>query len=218
MSATGTQQAKAGLKVNQTVLRTSITPPAEDALNSVIASEKPAPQHFGYGLPCSNCGTYYTADQTICPICKCAERVSASAAATTRAVVQSATPPNASDDLDKERERFLQEFKAQLFAAHMQINPAASFRCGLEANHEGSFEPASVCRDCYDELQVRADQMEAALHMDLKEAAQVVYEAVWSDPSDPGKTYQNAALALLTELRKRAGISMLLTTLQPYKH
>jgi len=27
--------------------------------------------------------------------------------------------------------------------------------------------------------------MEAALHIDLKEAAQIVYEAVWSDPSDP---------------------------------
>jgi len=48
--------------------------------------------------------------------------------------------------------------------------------------------------------------MEAALHIDLKEAAQVVYEAVWSDPSDPSKTYQNAAQALLTELRKRSGI------------
>jgi len=49
--------------------------------------------------------------------------------------------------------------------------------------------------------------MEAALHIDLKEAAQVVYEAVWSDPSDPSKTYQNAAQALLTELRKRSGIT-----------
>ena len=52
--------------------------------------------------------------------------------------------------------------------------------------------------------------MEAALHIDLKEAAQIVYEAVWSDPSDPTKTYQNAAQALLTELRKRSGINMIL--------
>ena len=48
--------------------------------------------------------------------------------------------------------------------------------------------------------------VEAALHIDLKEAAQIVYDAVWSDPSDPSKTYQNAAQALLTELRKRSGI------------
>jgi hypothetical protein len=49
--------------------------------------------------------------------------------------------------------------------------------------------------------------MEAALYMDLKEAAQIVYDAVWSDPSDPPKTYQNAAQALLTELCERAGIT-----------
>ena len=51
--------------------------------------------------------------------------------------------------------------------------------------------------------------MEAALHIDLKEAAQIVYEAVWSDPSDPSKTYRNAARALLTELRQRSGITRL---------
>ena len=51
--------------------------------------------------------------------------------------------------------------------------------------HEGGHEPAAICRPCYDHLQERADLMEAALHIDLKEAAQIVYEAVWSDPSDP---------------------------------
>jgi len=60
--------------------------------------------------------------------------------------------------------------------------------------------------------------MEAALHMDLKEATQLVYDAVWSDASDPSKTYQNAAQALLTELRKRAGISLLMGPLQPLPH
>ena len=49
--------------------------------------------------------------------------------------------------------------------------------------------------------------MEAALHIDLKEAARIVYDAVWSDPSDPRKTYQNAAQALLTELCERSGIT-----------
>jgi hypothetical protein len=50
------------------------------------------------------------------------------------------------------------------------------------------------------------DVLEAALRMDLKEAAQIVYDAVWADPSDPNKTYENAASALLSELRKRSGV------------
>jgi hypothetical protein len=54
--------------------------------------------------------------------------------------------------------------------------------------------------------------------MDLKEAAQIIYDAVWADPSDPGKTYQNAANALLTELRKRAGIATLLGPFQSLTH
>jgi hypothetical protein len=54
--------------------------------------------------------------------------------------------------------------------------------------------------------------------MDLIEATRVVYEAVWSDPSDPSKTYQNAAGAILTELRKRAGISVVLGPFQPLTH
>ena len=48
--------------------------------------------------------------------------------------------------------------------------------------------------------------METALHMEAKEAAKIVYEAVWADTSDPDKTYYNAAVALLGELRKRAGM------------
>ena len=60
--------------------------------------------------------------------------------------------------------------------------------------------------------------MEAALHIDLREAAQVIYDAVWSDPSDPSKTYLNAAQAILTELRKRAGIGAVLGPLKPRPH
>jgi len=114
------------------------------------------------------------------------------------------------DELEEQREPFRKEFKSQLFSAPLQINTAARFRCSLEENNEGGHEPAAICRPCYDHLQERADLMEAALHIDLKEAAQIVYEAVWSDPSDPTKTYQNAAQALLTELRKRSGINMIL--------
>ena len=59
------------------------------------------------------------------------------------------------------------------------------------------------------------DVCEAALHIDLKDAAQIIYDAVWADPSDPSKTYTNAASALLSELRKRSGVSSLLGPFQP---
>ena len=54
--------------------------------------------------------------------------------------------------------------------------------------------------------------------MDAKEAARIVYEAVWADTSDPNKTYQNAAAALLLELRKRAGLGLLLGSHRPRAH
>ena len=68
---------------------------------------------------------------------------------------------------------------------------------------------------CYDQLQERVDVCEAALHIDLKDAAQIIYDAVWADPSDPSKTYTNAASSLLTELRKRAGVSSMIGPFQP---
>jgi hypothetical protein len=54
--------------------------------------------------------------------------------------------------------------------------------------------------------------------MDMKEAAQIIYDAVWADPSDPSKTYRNAASAILSELRRRAGITSLLGPFQPLTH
>jgi len=120
--------------------------------------------------------------------------------------------------LEEERERFLREFKAQVYASHTQINAAASFRCTKDENHQSGYEPAAVCQPCHNRVQGRADLMEAALHIDLKEAAQVIYDAVWSDPSDPSKTYLNAAQAILTELRKRAGIGAVLGPLKPRPH
>jgi hypothetical protein len=180
-----------------------------------------APKRTGYGLPCGNCKTYYAADLAACPVCQSTERVSPAAAAVSPDVSLSEQSPDLPLDdsaLEEERERFLREFKSQVYASHMQINAAASFRCSIEENHQGGFEPASVCQGCHEQLQERVDLMEAALHMDLKEAAQVVYDAVWSDPSDPSKTYQNAAQAILTELRKRARISLLMGPLQPLPH
>jgi RNA polymerase subunit RPABC4/transcription elongation factor Spt4 len=176
----------------------------------------------GYGLPCAKCKTYYAAGLAACPVCKDTERVSpAAGVAVTTAPSSLAEAIALGPDeaaLEAERERFLREFKSQVYASHMQINAAASFRCSKEENHQGAFEPAAVCQCCYDHLQGRVDLMEAALHMDLKEAAQVVYDAVWSDPSDPNKTYLNAAQALLTVLRKRAGIATVLGPLQPLPH
>ena len=171
----------------------------------------------GYGLPCAKCRTYYSADLTVCPVCKGAERVSAKAVSLPSNAVLSEHSPDP-DALEEERERFLREFKSQVYASHTQINAASAFRCSLEANHPEDFEPAAVCKGCYDHLQERVDLMEAAMHMDVKDAAQVIYDAVWSDPSDPTKTYQNAAQAILSELRKRAGIAVVMGPLQPKPH
>ena len=175
------------------------------------------PKRVGYGLPCANCRTYYTADLTVCPVCKSTERVSA-AIAPVPADQLPDEPIPVGTSLEEERERFLKEFKSQIYAAHMQINAAASFRCSLEENHEAAYEPAAVCQTCYTRVQEQVDQMEAALHIDVKEAAQIVYDAVWSDTTDSNKTYVNAAHALLSELRKRAGISLVLSPLKPLAH
>lgn len=169
----------------------------------------------GYGLPCAKCRTYYLASLSACPICKTTERVAASSAVPAIPVEPSAQPDLA---LNEERERFLREFKAKLYEAHMQINPSAYLRCTFSGEDEGAHESATVCKNCFDELQSRVDVFEAALHMDLKEAAQVIYDAVWADTSDSNKTYLNAAQALLGELRNRAGMRMVLGTSQTLPH
>ncbi|MGH9501999.1 MAG: hypothetical protein ACRD20_04025 [Terriglobales bacterium] len=184
------------------------------------------PRRIGYGLPCVKCKTYYAADLAMCPVCKTEERVSpivAASCSSTSSLPESALPAPDEAALEEERERFLQEFKSQIYASHVQIDPAdidpaGSLGCNLEANHQGGFEPATVCQHCYVRLQERVDLLEAALHMDLNEATNVVYEAVWADPSDPSKTYHNAARAVLAELRKRAGISAVLGSFQPLPH
>jgi len=169
----------------------------------------------GYGLPCAKCKTYYLANLASCPICKSAERVSATFAAPTTTPVEDS---HSEGTLDEERERFLREFKAKLYAAHLQINPSAYLRCTFADEDEGAHESATVCKTCYDGLQTRVDRLEAALHTDVNEAAQVIYDAVWADTSDSNRTYQNAAHALLAELRKRAGMKLILSPLQPLPH
>jgi len=171
------------------------------------------PRHSGYGLPCAHCRTYYDADLPACPVCKNPQRVAPAVSLTHTAPAETLPDP---EQLEQERERFLNEFKSQVMASPLPPDlPTPEQHCNRVENHTGSPEPASVCQDCYERLQERVDVLEAAMHIDLKEAAQIVYDAVWSDPSDPGKTYQNAAQALLTELRRRSGIPQVFGSLQP---
>jgi hypothetical protein len=204
------QPAK-GNAINPAVLRDQ----NQHASAAPNASPKPEHKVAGYGLPCSKCRVYYPADMAVCPVCKSSDRVSPVAMGEAAQGVSAAAPKPPMED---DRERFLRELKSQFFASHSQINTAATFRCCLDHKHNGNVEPAAVCHTCYGEMRQQADRLEAALHMDLKEATQIVYNAVWADPSDPDKTYQNAAAALLMELRTRAGVGLLLGSLQPLAH
>jgi hypothetical protein len=172
------------------------------------------PKPVGYGMPCANCKTYYAADLKVCPVCKDGERVSPAAVPVRSTVAPSELCPDPVA-LEEERERFLREFKTQVFASQIPPGANPSLHCPREENHPSGPEPAAVCQGCFDHLQERVDVLEAAMHMDLKEAAQIVYDAVWADPSDPTKTYENAAHALLAELRRRSGVTQVFGLLQP---
>jgi hypothetical protein len=168
----------------------------------------------GYGMPCANCRLYYPANVDTCPACNSRERVSPNMVPAIPKAQADAEPLPDTAVVEQEREAFLKEFKSQLFAAHAEV-ASSPVACTLGEHHTQGAEAASICKACYDRLQERADVCEAALHIDLKDAAQIVYDAVWADPSDPSKTYTNAASALLTELRKRSGVSSLLGPFQP---
>lgn len=185
-----------------TTARTPIARPA------TAAATKPA----GYGLPCAKCRKYYAASLGACPVCKSTERVAPVAALPCPTAAETHT-----EGLDEERARLLREFKAKLYATSAQIN-STDHACANAKKGDQAHDGAAVCRTCYQHLQARVDVLEAALHMDLKEAAQVIYDAVWADTSDSTKTYQNAARALLGELRKRAGLSLVLGRMQPLAH
>ncbi len=215
METTAAKQAREK-SVNPAALSTQPAPERHMPHGSApgIPSEKKA---IGYGMPCSRCHAYYPADMRICPICKSPDRVSPTAPVV-HSVASTVPQPATGAQIDDDRERFLKELKSQAFASHTQINAAATFRCVLEHQHSGATEPAAVCHSCYGEARQQADRLEAALHMDAKEAAKIVYEAVWADTSDPNTTYLNAATALLSELRNRAGIGLLLGANQPLAH
>ena len=173
-------------------------------------------RNVGYGLPCAKCRAYYPADLSACPICKTTQRVSPNAVVSVNVTAEPPVPENS--DLEEERARFLHEFRLQMSTVHAEAESMGSFKCTMNQNHDSEYETASVCQGCYDKVQERVDVVEAALHMDVKEAAQIVYDAVWADTSDTTKTYQNAAQALLAELRRRAGVGLMLGPLQPLPH
>jgi len=176
-------------------------------------TSSPSLKAVGYGLPCAKCRKYYSAALRECPVCKSNERVSPIAALPCPVLE---TPP-AGKVLDEEKERFLREFKAKLYAAHTQISTTAH-RCTYAGEEDAAHDSASVCKICYERLQQRMDLFESALEMELKEAAQIIYDAVWADTTDSNRTYQNAARALLGELRKRAGMNLGLGRIQPLTH
>jgi hypothetical protein len=203
-----------------TAAGTAMAPAAEDLRpvappRAAPAKPSEAPNtNRGYGLPCAKCRKYYPANLDACPVCKSAERVSP-----TGLIRSQPTPERASASkvLDEEGERVLREFKAQVYGTHTQIGSAPPTPCA-HANLHGKHDPASVCKTCYARLQERIDVLEAALLMDLKEAAQVIYDAVWADTSDSHKTYGNAAQALLNEVRRRAGMKLVITRAQSLPH
>jgi hypothetical protein len=187
--------------------------------SDIASQQDPQRKPAGYGLPCAKCHLYYPADVDVCPTCKHRERVSPVVPKIPpKRVEASAEALPDTSVLEQEREEFLKQFKAQMIKAHAEVLDAPEAVCKFGEHHPGEPGPAEICTGCYERVQERLDVCEAALHIDLKEAAQIVYDAVWADSSDPNKTYQNAASALLGELRKRAGITAVRGPFQPLAH
>lgn len=77
MNVTSTERAKGGIQVTQPILQTyTLFRATGDLASNFVRATQPGPRHVGYGLPCSKCGTYYMADLSVCPVCKCGERIS----------------------------------------------------------------------------------------------------------------------------------------------
>jgi hypothetical protein len=215
MNGTQSQQAAGNAVYAAVAKETNVRRKDLSSAPNADSPRKPS----GYGLPCSKCHLYYPADLEVCPTCKHNERVSPVVPKVSSRVAQPAADliPDTSV-IEQEREEFLRQFKSQLLEAHAEVVNAPESVCKFGEHHSGEPATAEICQACYERLQERVDIFEAALHLDLKEAAQIIYDAVWADPSDPSKTYQNAANALLTELRKRAGMNTVLGPFQPLSH
>jgi hypothetical protein len=185
-----------------------------DLRNSVRRDPAAPGRSSGLGLPCAHCHLYYSGNLDACPTCKSKERVAPNVVPTAPKINAAAEPAPDTAVVEQEREAFLKEFKSQLFAAHAEVANSPII-CTLAEHHLEGAEAAAICKPCYDRLQERVDVCEAALHIDLQEATQIIYDAVWADSSDPSKTYSNAAGALLNEIRKRSGVSSLLGPFHP---
>jgi hypothetical protein len=213
-SAAAAKPAKSVLPEND-VRTNDVRMNVRNDMRNAVRHDAEAPRKSsGYGMPCANCRLYYPANVDTCPACNGRERVSPNVVPAAPKAQAAAEPLPDTAVVEQEREAFLKEFKSQLFAAHAEV-ASSPVVCTLGEHHAQGAEAASICKPCYDRLQERADVYEAALHIDLKEAAQIIYDAVWADPSDPSKTYTNAASALLSELRRRSGVSSLLSPFQP---
>jgi hypothetical protein len=196
-------------------VRSDVRGPSQATPRKFFKESRIVEKSPGYGMPCANCHLYYPANFDSCPCCGSQEQVSPEVAPAARISAPVAAEPQPDlAALEREREAFLKQFKSQELA--VKAEPANTpANCVLGGRHADAAEPAAVCKPCYDQLQQRVDVFEAALHIELKDAAQIVYDAVWADPSDPAQTYANAAAALLDELRKRSGVSTLLGPFQP---
>lgn len=215
MATNGAQSQQAAGNAAQAAAAKEAGVRRKDPLSGAASPRKVS----GYGLPCAKCHLYFPADLEVCPTCKHGERVSPVVPK-----VQAKVAPPVSDPIpdttvvEQEREEFLRQFKSQLLEAHAEVANAPESVCKFKEHHSAEPAKAEICQACYEQLQERVDIFEAALHLDLKEAAQIIYDAVWADPSDPSKTYQNAASALLAELRKRAGMTGVLGPFQSLSH
>lgn len=213
-STGGGAAVRAALKPANEVRRTS--EPVRANPQTAPGTPGVSPKAGGYGLPCAKCKAYYLASLSSCPICKCSDRVSPIALIPAREPVAGRAAKG--DTLSAEREQYLRNFKAKLASSNPTASPDLRLRCTFAGEDEGAHRSAEVCKTCYEDMQERLDLFEAALHIDLNEAAQVIYDAVWADTSDSNKTYINAARALLAELKKRAGLKLVLGSLQPLTH
>ena len=192
--------------------------------------KRPGPVQFD--LPCASCKAYYASDLPACPICKSAERVPHEAAEAKSANISQKPLADVLDGArgsfinldstlgckqpmqlvlhcDEECKRLRLESRLLLCAHTEEIDAGNASPCILGENHNTQSEHASICVSCYNRLHETLARMEAALLIDLREAAQIVYEAVWADPSRaaPSRTYQSAAQALLNKLCQRADIA-----------
>ncbi|MFZ0297159.1 MAG: hypothetical protein WAM13_02295 [Candidatus Sulfotelmatobacter sp.] len=200
--------------VQSSVQSSNVQSNVRNDLRNAVRHDAKAQQPSGFGLPCSNCRLYYPANLDACPACNSRVRVSPRAVpAIPKAQVAAESTPD-SAVVEREREAFLKELESKISATPEDVASSNAI-CSLENHRAQDDEPASICKPCYARLQERIDVFEGALHMDLKEAAQIIYDAVWADPSDPSKTYTNAASALLSELRKRSGVSSVLGPFHP---